>query len=528
MNIKIILILFALIPINVWAISAPVITCQSGHLRVDISWNEQRSCVYDIQRAPKGTSNFTTLNKGFYTTPRYSDFIGNNEVAYQYRVRAQLLKTGVKKPVDVSKWSNTVEGQGTYQNKEELITDLQRANFEFIWSFAHPDSGLVREATHHDSDTKHAQWQWTCTTTGATGMAFFNIAVGVERGWISRNQGAERVLKMLRFLNEKTTRYHGVWPHWIDGSTGKTLPFSNYDDGADLVETAFLAQGFIFVREYFKLDNGIEKEIRTLAHQMWSDIEWDFFSKQDEHGPVLLWHWSPKHGFKINLPIRGATECHIVHLLAAVAPKHKVSIEHYQNSWLNPIYHEKRTLEDVSLRLGIGYGGPLFFTHYSYLGLNPKLLSFQGSSYFEHYAKRCNAHFNYETRVRPTKTNHQIWGLTASLDPKGYDVHAPGASDNGTVTPTASLSSWPYIPQLAEDAFMGMYKDRGKDLWSEYGFFDAYNDQEKWVAPGHVSIDVATIAPMIENARTGLCWNIFSASPEAKAMIELDAKAQLK
>lgn len=497
----------------------PVVSISGGHHRIDLMWEEQLNCWYEVERRSSEKDPFVKINEKYQITPRYSDFVGINELNYEYRVRAHQLKEGRGKPVASSPWSEVVRGGSFHQNIWSQITDLQRANFEFIWSFAHPASGLIRERTEYTESPKVAVWHSGCCTVGATGMGFFNIAVGVHKGWITRREAAARVLKTIMFLRDKTTRYHGAWSHWIDGETGDTIPFSEYDNGADLVETAFLAQGLIFVREFFEGTSPIEKNIRLISQELWEGIEWDFFVKQTESGPQMLWHWSPEHEFKINLPINGITECHIVHLLSMVSPKYSVGPEIYRNAWLNPKYSEHRLLDGIELDLGLGYAGPLFFTHYSYLGLDPRLLEFKDRSYLEHYGDLCEVQYRYAQRHYPKHGLHQEWGLTASNDYRGYDVHEPGHKDNGTITPTAALSSWPYAPKRAMEAYQAMY-ERGAELWGEYGFYDAYNDRVNWVSPGYVSIDIATIAPMIENHRSGLCWKIFSKAPEVQAMLK--------
>jgi hypothetical protein len=506
----------------VYAIEAPTkLEAQGGHRRVDIHWEEQYGHFYEIQRSEHSNGPFVKVHEGTRMTPRYSDFIQKNGVKKYYRVRSLTKSKKDQSIVETSEWSKVVSASSRYQNRSELLRDLQRANFEFIWSYAHPESGLIREATNHATNVKHSQFLWRCTTVGATGMGFFNIGVGIKKGWISREQGVARVLKTIKFLRDKTTRYHGVWAHWIDGSTGETIPFSTYDDGADLVETSFLAKGLIFVRELFDGDSPHERELRSIAQQLWSEIQWDFFFNGDEKDPQLLWHWSPNHGFKINLGIRGVNECHITHLLAMISPTHSISSQAYENAWLNPIYQEERKLEGVDMSLSKAYGGPLFYTHYSYLGFNPRTIAVKGESYFDHYVKFCHAQYGYAKKHYPSFDGQQIWGLTASANPDGYQAHHPGPGDNGTLTPTASLSSWPYAPDYAMESFLAMYEGLGASIWGEYGFVDAFNPKRNWVNPGHISIDVATIAPMIENHLSGFCWEIFHQSPESKQMIQL-------
>ena len=502
----------------------PNIQVSGGHRRIDICWQEKLGLFYTIERSQKKEGPFKALHEGVRITPRYSDFVGSNKQSYYYRVRTVSCEEETSRITGYSPWSSAVEGTSVQQKTWELVSDIQKANFDYFWLYAHPISGLIRERAQQKTDTQHAQWLRRCCTVGATGMAFFNYAVGVKRGWISREQAAERVNSTLDFLAHKTTRYHGAWSHWIDGTTGETIPFSRIDDGADLVETAFLAQGLIFVRQFFDASHSQEQQIRATADRLWREIEWTFFSNHSKDNPLLLWHWSPTHDFKINLPIRGANECHIVHLLAMVSPTYAVGPEYYQNAWLNSQYHEERTLEGIHHNLGVNYGGPLFFAHYSYLGLDPHTISFGGQSYFEHYSDFCRSQYRYAQHTYPSAQNKQIWGLTASYDPRGYKVHKPGRADNGTISPTAALSSWPYAPDLALEACLTLYEQRGAELWGEFGFYDAFNDAKKWISPGHISIDVAPIAPMIENFRTGLCWKIFHSSPEAQQIIQLTAE----
>lgn len=138
---------------------------------------------------------------------------------------------------------------------------------------------------------------------------------------------------MLRFLAFEAGRFHGAFPHWLNGRTGKAIPFSPDDDGADLVESAYLAQGLLAVREYFTGTDPLEKEIRRLADGLWREIEWDFFVKGQEDDTYLMWHWSPRVGWKMNHPVRGFNECQITYLLALASPTHAVPAKCYWQGW---------------------------------------------------------------------------------------------------------------------------------------------------------------------------------------------------
>ncbi len=389
---------------------------------------------------------------------------------------------------------------------EAALTEVQQAGVRYFWDFGHPVSGLAREGSNRNPDL---------CAIGATGMGFFNLIVGVERGFVPRAEAVERLRATLVFLTEEAERFHGAFPHWINGTTGKTIPFSKYDDGADLVETAYLAQGLLALREYFDGIGPAEMRLRDLADRLWREIEWDWFARRTDRGPCLLWHWSPNHQWKKNLPIRGFNECHIVYLLALSSPTHAVEPEYYWEGWHNPGFGRKREQFGIPLSLGRGVGPPLFWTHYSYLGLDPRVLSHDGRTYFEHFRDLCRVQVRYaRSRSRDFKGYDALWGLTASLGPDGYAAFAPGPRDNGTLAPTAALSSLPYAPKQSIACLRELQRNHREKLWGPYGFRDAFNLTRDWVAPGYLGIDVGPIAPMIENHRSGLCWRTFMKAPE--------------
>ena len=395
---------------------------------------------------------------------------------------------------------------------EALLTEVQRAGVRYFCDFGHPVSGLAREGSDRDKDL---------CAIGASGMGFFNFIVAIERGFVARARAAERLQTTLRFLAEKAERFHGAFPHWINGATGKTIPFSRDDDGADLVETAFLAQGLLALREYFSAANPIETEIRATADRLWREIEWDWFAKQTDHGACLFWHWSPKYEWKKNLPIRGFNECHIVYLLALASPPHSVSPMYYWEGWHHPHFSQTREQFDIRLSLGHGIAPPLFWIHYSYLGFDPRTLSFNGKPYFDHFRDLCRVQVEYARSKADTfKGYGPLWGLTASLGPDGYSAFAPGPKDKGTIAPTAALSSLPYVPEESVACLLELHRHHRAQLWGSYGFRDAFNLTRKWVAPGYLGIDVGPIAPMIENHRSGLCWKTFMKAPEISVALK--------
>jgi hypothetical protein len=403
---------------------------------------------------------------------------------------------------------------------EALLTTVQETTFDYFWDFAHPVSGLAREGFTNSHDPN------TCTT-GGTGMGLITIVVGVERGFVSRTDAANRILTMVSFLEDSVTRYHGAWPHWFNGSTGATIPFSTYDDGADLVETAFLIQGMLTVRQYFDGANATETEIRTRIDRMWEEVEWDWFLRRSEPGyeanEVLYWHWSPNYGWQINLPIRGFNETMLVYILAIASPTYPIPASSYYNGWAGSGYVNGREFYGHRQWVGSDLGGPLFFTHYSFLGFDPRNKRDNYCNYFENNRNIALIHQAYSIDNPSGFVGYgaDCWGLTASTNPLGYSAHSP-TNDNGTITPTAAVSSLPYTPAESMLAMEHFYNDLGTDLWGMYGFRDAFNltEDPNWYSDTWLAIDQGTIVPMIENYRTGLCWELFMSSPEIQPALD--------
>jgi hypothetical protein len=485
----------------------------SRHLRIDIAWDGPCSPEdrIEIQRSTGGHGEGQTLFCGECKVPFYSDFLEESGQARHYRVR-RVRRGKWRIGSTRSTWSPWVRGRSRTSTDDQLMTELQEAGLRYFLDFAHPLSGLARERSYALPNQ---------CAIGATGMAFFNLVVGVERRLVGRERAALHVLKTLRFLSTKAERHHGAWPHWVDGQTGKALPFSRYDDGADLVETAFLAQGLILVREYFDGDSPHDVQIRELANRLWRGIEWDWFAKQRRGRTVLMWHWSPRHGWKQDVPIRGFNEAHIVYILALASPTHPVHPGALETGWHHERYGQKRNVFGITLELNYGIGIPLFFTHYSYLGLDPRSLSYNGRTYFDHFRGLSLAQVRYaQSRQTEFDDYGPLWGFTSSMDPGGYSNHRPGTpNENGTIAPTAALSSMPYTPRESLACLRALYEGHGRHIWDALGFRDAFNPAREWVAPGLLGIDAGPIGPMIENHRSGLCWSTFMKAPEIQAVV---------
>ena len=389
-----------------------------------------------------------------------------------------------------------------------LLTLVQKQTFKYFWDFAHPVSGMARERSNVSFGYGHE-----VITTGGTGFGIMSIIVAAERGWITRDTAARHLLKMVNFLL-KANSYHGVFPHWLNGETGKTIPFSRKDDGADLVETSYLFQGLLCARQYFSAANRIETELRNRIGWMWGEIEWNWFTKAGED--VLYWHWSPNNGWAMNFPVRGFNECLIMYVLAASAERYPVSASVYHRGWAQSNFFKNgKTYYGYTLPLGFDYGGPLFFSQYSFLGLDPRGLKDAYADYWEQNRNHTLINYTYSV-TNPKKFKgygENNWGLTASDTYNGYDAHSP-TNDHGTISPTAALSAFAYTPEQSMKALKHFYYDLGDKIWGEYGFVDAFNESQNWYANSYLAIDQGPIIVMIENYRSGLLWKLFMSAPE--------------
>jgi hypothetical protein len=392
-------------------------------------------------------------------------------------------------------------------SNDSLLTLVQEKTFDYFWDYAHPVSGLVRERLNSGETV----------TTGGSGFGIMGIPVAIERGFISRAEGLERMNRIVDFLNRsETEKFHGAFPHWMNGTTGKAIAFSSKDNGADLVETAFLMQGLIAVQSYFKNGNAAEQALCKNIQILWANVEWDWFQQNGQK--KLYWHWSPNYNWDMNMPVTGWNEGLIVYVLAASSPTHAIDKSVYDEGWArNGAMKNGRKFYDITLPLGEDRGGPLFFTHYSFLGLDPRNLSDSYANYWQQNTS--HAKINYQYCV-VNQNNHygygeNCWGLTASDIPDGYTASSPN-NDVGVIAPTAALSSFPYTPEESMRALHFFYYTLGDKLFGDYGFKDAFNLDRQWFASSYLAIDQGPIVVMIENYRSGLLWNLFMQNNDVK------------
>jgi hypothetical protein len=437
----------------------------------------------------------------------YADWLDAPGLTGAYRAVAVDWSLNVSPPASPDS-ATTVELHG-----EEWYDMVEEAAFRFFWLHGHPVSGMAREIYGSGE---------TCAS-GGTGMGIMAIIAGAERGYITRVQAAARVRQILEFLAANAETYHGVFAHWINGTTGATIPFNGPDDySGDTVETAYLMQGMLTARQYFDGPGADETAIRTLATQMWEAVDWEWY-RAGSPGNVIYWHWSPIWGFSQSIPVSGWHEGMITYFLAVASPTHPVPASCYHEGWAGSgSMVNGGTFYGYYLPVGPDWGGPLFFAHYTFLGLDPRFHRDAYANYFTQNQHHSLINWMYCASNPGGYVGYsgEIWGLTASSNPWGYGVHAPYAGDNGTISPTAALSSMPYTPVQSMAALKAMYRDYGRYLWGPFGFLDAFNPTENWYSSTYIAIDQGPIAVMIENHRSQLLWNLFMSSPEVQPALD--------
>lgn len=477
---------------------------------VFLSWNpnpETNVSGYEIYRSADGGQTFSRVG----VTPVDMCMFTDHVKTLSHNVDIHYFITALNTTNQPSGPSDTVVTNTRVFNDNELLDMVQEATFRYFYDYAHPASGMTRER-YGSGNT---------VTSGGSGFGVMAILVGIHRGFITRQQGVERMTRILTFL-QSADRFHGAWPHWLNGNTGAVIPFGETDNGGDLVETAFMIEGLLAARTFFDQQNTEEQQIRNVITQLWEEVEWDWYRKNGSN--VLYWHWSPTYGWAINMQIRGYNESMIVYLLAIASPTHGVPASLWNTGWAGSSYYlNGRTFYNHKIFVGWDYGGPLFFTHYSFLGFDPRNIKDNYANYFENSRNISLIHHDYsvDNPLNHIGYNASCWGLTASDDPDGYTVHEPTASrDNGTITPSAALSAMPYTPDESMAALKHFYRDRGDRLWGNFGFIDAFNLDRSWYATSYLAIDQGPIIDMIENHRSGLLWNRFMANQEIQPALD--------
>lgn len=402
---------------------------------------------------------------------------------------------------------------------EELMELVQKQTFAYFWNYAQSNSGMARERYHPQDPT----YDEHIVTTGGSGFGLMAIVSAMSRGYITRDQGTERLNKIANFLTT-TDRFHGAWSHWINGNTGQVIPFGTKDNGGDLVETSFLAAGMITVREYLKNGTTSEKALAQKFDNLYKGVDWQWYTNGQNK---LFWHWSPNYAWQMNFPLEGYNECLITYVMAAASPTHPIAPIAYHEGWARSgAIVSARTKYNLPLILKHNgaeeFGGPLFWAHYSYLGLDPHQLSDQYANYWDLNSNQVKIDYLYcvANPLSYKGYSANYWGLSASYSRNtdgliGYDAHMP-SNDKGIISPTAAISSIVYTPLESKALMHNLYENFNKDTWGVAGFYDAHSQQYNWSAQRYLAIDQGPQMVMLENYRSGLIWQLFMNAPEVK------------
>ncbi|HEX5788698.1 MAG TPA: glucoamylase family protein [Woeseiaceae bacterium] len=491
----------------------------------DLAWEPSGAedlLEYRIYRSADG-QNFEPVGTQPGHRARFEDFVGQAGTRAVYRVTALDLAGNESRPSPASRPAETRQF-----SDDELMTMVQEASFRYYWETAHPEAGLAPEVLPGDPNL---------LALGGSGFGVMALIVGAERGFETREAVAERMLTIVRFL-ERADRFHGAWAHFIDGDTGKPIPlFGKYDNGGDLVETAFMIQALLAAREYFDRDNAVEREIRETATRLWEEVEWDWYRKTPD-SDVLYWHWSPDHEWHINHPLIGWNETMIIYLLAIASPTHAVPAAMYHTGWAGTSdrhvqyrrnwsrttagdhYVNGNSYYGIELDVGEGNGAELFFTHFSFFGFDPRGIRDRYTNYYDNNRAIALIHNAYSIENPRGHKGYgaDTWGLSAGIN-NGGGRPLP-RDDNGTINVMASLASMPWTPEESMAALRHYYRDLGDRVWGVYGFHDGFNETQDWFEEVYMALNQAPITVMIENHRTGLVWKHFMANPEIQPALD--------
>jgi len=504
--------------IVMWCFLMPYSTCiyaQTGlslkgeiferhaYLEWEVPQGTQASAYQVFKAGPGG--DFQQVASVGQSTRYYIDWFGAADSGTEYVYYISRVLAGQNFPSD-----DTLYFEVPVMTDDAWMDMVQKYTFKYFWDFGHPVSGMARERNTSGD----------IVTTGGTGFGIMAMLVAVERGYITRQQALDRLVQIVSFL-QFSDRFKGAFSHWINGRTGRAVPFSAQDDGADLVETAFLVQGLLCAKQYFNGDTPLEQGLRQAITGIYEGVEWSWFRRGTQN--ILYWHWSPNHEWAMNLPIRGFDESKMVYLLAIASPTYPVPASLYHQGWAGGNYLNSGIHFGFPIFCGPFAGGPMFFAHYSFIGFDPRDIKDEYCNYFE---RNRNHALIQQAYAKANPLGHAgyseaCWGITASDNPWGYLAHdLTGGRDNGTIAPTAALSSMPYTPAASMLALKHFYRAYGDRLWGPYGFYDAFNLGANWFATSYLAIDQGPIVCMIENHRTGLLWNLFMQNPEIAPALE--------
>lgn len=388
-----------------------------------------------------------------------------------------------------------------------VLDRQQKAAFDFFYKGADPQTGMAYEGNNRGNTI----------TTGGSGFGVMAIIVGVERGWITREDGSGQIRKIVNFLTD-ADRYKGAWSHWYSPD-GTYVAFGDQKATGDLVESSFMMAGLLAAYEYFDGADDVETSLREDIDNLYKSVNWSGYT--GKNGDGLYWLWYSETD-TYSLKISGWNEALVTYLMALAAPDgHCIDATTYKRGW-NPQPFPQRKTYGYELPLGNELGGPLFFSHYSFLGFNPRLMQDENAWYWRQNLSHTMVNRHYCTYSAPEAFGYGIdmWGLTACYgagSSPSYSARSP-QNDDGVIAPTAALSSYPYTPFYSTQVLLNL--DKISECKGEFGFADAYMPSERIATRDHLAIDQGPIVVMIENYRSGLIWDLLMSNDHVKRALE--------
>ncbi len=490
------------------AVKPQYINAEGYPAHVHLKWDGRNSFEYNLYRYDAARDVFALC--GMTSDNEYMDFsIGKSDTGREFIYR--LCPVGIS-PESEEARDFEVKVSVPPASDENLLDMVQKYTTLYFKELAHPVTGMARERSNDVNGD--------VIVTGGTGFGIMALIAGADRDYLSETEVMEIIGKMVTFL-EKSERFHGAWAHRYDAESGKVFSFNQYDDGGDLVETSFLVAGLLTARQWLN-ENGRNTALAARCDRLWNSVEWSWYTNR---GSISLYrHWSKNYGWKMDQRIKGFDEALITYILAASSKKYPVSRGLYENSYKFSEYYENYDLYyDLPIFLGMPYGGPLLVAHHSFLGLNPGLKD-EKVDYFERNRNHALIHYKYavDNPKGHRGLGRNLWGFTSSDDPvAGHSDHIPMTdAENGTVAPSAGVSSIVYTPEESVELIRHLYYDLGEELFGRYGFYDSYNPsmcEGQRVVRSYLAVNQGPQAVMIENYRSGLIWDYFMSCPEIKS-----------
>jgi hypothetical protein len=385
---------------------------------------------------------------------------------------------------------------------DKLLDIVQRQTFKFFWEFGHPGSGLARDADmRSDPDD---------CSIGGSGFGIMALPGAIERGFITRAEGLERMTRIVNFLTSTAASFHGAFPHRINGNTGKVILWQGpNDDGGDLVETSFLMMGLLTARQYFDDASSNETMLRSNITDLYNRVEWTWYTRGGQN--ALYWLWSPTIGWNYSFQCKGWNETLIVYILAASSPTYSITKAAYDEGFAsNGGIKNGSVYYDYSLPFGPALGGFPGYSQYSFLGVDPNGLTDVYGDYFKQVK---NVHLINQAYCIASNKKHyyftdSCWGFYGDVSKAEYE---------GTVFPYVALGGFPYTPTESMKALKYFYYKLGDKIFLDYGFAGAFN----WSSGVNVTQQVLVYDQLsylvsIENYRSQLPWKLFTGCPEIK------------